>query len=126
MDFFKIVPIEDYNKYTQIEPATPDDSEIEKIPKYLQKKIKKLIDYLSQAEIIVDGRGIVTSASEYLTTGENILPHLVYSIKGKDRPSDYSNFATILATIKLPRDLLCQKANTDVKRAKRNAKEARD
>ncbi len=85
-----------------------------------------MIDCLLQAELSVDGNGNVLAGSDYFSAGQNILPHLLFTLKGKERPSDYSNFAVILAACKLPKDLICQKATTEIKRAKRHAKSSTD
>lgn len=119
--------MEEYNKYIEKKEEKETEPEILKLPKLVQRKIKKIIECLSDNGVDVDANGTVTDASEYFSSGESILSHLIYGIRGgKDKPSDWTNFLSLLTNCKIPKDTLCQKAINDLKRAKKNAKTSSD
>lgn len=118
MELFKIVPLDDYNRYIEVKKEKCLEDDISELPKLLQRKVKRVLDCLVESGITVDESGKTGSLEQ------NILPYILYAIKGKDRPLDWSSFALLLVNCKLPKDLLCEKASGEVKRAKRNAKKA--
>lgn len=127
MELYRVISMDDYNKYLEKKEEKPVDSELAKLPKIVQRKIKKILDCFTENDVLVDPNGVVKENSEYFSAGDNILPHLVYSIKGgKDKPSDWTNFVSLLITCKLPKDVLSQKASQDLKRARRHAKDSSD
>lgn len=124
MELYRVISMEEYNKYIDKKEDKHADSEIAKLPKLVQRKIKKITDCLLENDVEVDSNGKIKETTEYFSSGENILPHLVYAIKGgKDKPTDWLNFVSLLTNCKLPKDILCQKATTDLKRSKRHAKD---
>ncbi len=122
MELFKIIPLDDYNKFIKVgefkkfREESCLDQEISELPKLLQRKVKKLLDCLTESGITVVESGRAESLDQ------SVLPYIVCALKGKDRPSDWSSFALLLINCKLPKDLLCEKASVELKRAKRNAK----
>lgn len=94
-----------------------------KIPKLAQRKVKKLLDFLSREGLSWDDTGLVNNPPSPFSSPFSILPFALYAVKGKDRPHEWYNFVNFLSKLKIPREFLCLKAITDIKRAKRNEKE---
>lgn len=123
MELFKVLSLEEYEKCMSYETPTLLVSEIKKIPKAAQRKVKKFIELLSKEGLTWNESGVVENPPQPFTSHFSILPFVNYATRGKDRPHEWSLFASYLSQFKIPKDLLSLKASAEIRKAKRNEKE---
>lgn len=122
LELFKVVPVKKTRSSRESRDESPLEEEIEQLPRLTQRKVKKLLACLKDADVHFDQAGFIKSRSD--TLQHTILPYLLYAVKGKEKPADWNKFASILTLCKLPRDLLATRAQLDVRRARRYAEKA--
>ncbi len=121
LELFKVVPVQKHDNRLNLRQKATFQQEIAQQSQQAQRKIKKLVASLKDSGVIIDKSGFITSDSEVFE--ENVLPHLLYAVKGKDKPANWIDFASILATCRLPRNILATRPQSDVRRLRRNAKD---
>lgn len=119
LELFKVIPVK-RAKYDDSQVELSLDDKIRQLAQHTQRKVKKLIASLENSGYSLDKSGYIRGGS----LQDSVLPYLLYAIKGRDKPSDWTTFASILASCKLPKDILSARASLDVRRARRNAKES--
>lgn len=121
MELYKLVPLEVYASGMEASHHKPLSEQLSELPKVTQRKAKRLFDILSEAGVEWDDFGKVTSSNDGLQVGVDILPLVLYTLKGNKRPETYGNFAFFLGSIKLPPGLASQKASVEIKKSKKYA-----
>lgn len=106
---YYIVPKDLYEKCTEQEHTL--DEKIDKLPKGAKLKALEVLEQL---------KGIVhwdTHDGEVIGLEHSIFDYINYSVRGKNKPSDWQSFVPNL--ISIPISLVCEKVKREIKRLKR-------
>lgn len=121
VEMYKVVPLSIYSKCMEESEKKTTKEQIEKLPKLSQRKVKRLLDILQENGVIWDEHGKLTKTPNEILESTDVIPLVEFAVRGKNKPSGWNNFALLLGTLKLPKDILCATAIRDVKRAKKHA-----
>lgn len=121
MELYKLVPLELYENVVETAKTKTFADDIGALPKATQKKVNRILEIIKEEGIEWNETGKVTTSEEGLNS-EEILPLVLYLVKGKERPSTFGNFAQFLGNVKFPKDIVHQKVLPELKKAKKNAK----
>lgn len=121
VEMYKVVPLSIYSKCMEESEKKTTKEQLEELPKIAQKKAKRLLDFLEENGVSWDEHGILTKKPSELAESTDIIPLVQFAVRGKNKPSGWNNFAYFLGTLKIPKDILCTIAISDIKRSKKYA-----
>jgi len=122
MQRYKVIPLQEYETFQKEKDNLNKTNELNEklatLPKAALRKVLKLIQVLRSNELEIEtSTGMVDSAPGF-DSPFNILPFVLYLVRGKERPEQYDKFIHLIAEYQFPRGCLPSRVMKDVKKAK--------
>lgn len=113
VELFYLVSQEDYDTKFKQKPQLTDKLEI--LPNRLEKKVRKILDFLLASGLTWNVYGVTSSSIPELNTQFSILEFVIYSAKAEGKePLGFQQFLKYMKRIEVPLELLCKKVQKSI------------